>query len=95
METSHKHAPQLTTVVDLAENYDVFLLDCDGVLWRGTDIVDRAFEVVNWLASLGKKVFFLTNSSGRTRDDYVEKIRKFGFLDCTRENIYGSAYTTA
>lgn len=42
-----------------------------------------------------KKVFFLTNSSGRTRDDYVDKIRKLGFKQCTREMIYGSAYTTA
>lgn len=40
-------------------------------------------------------MFFLTNSSGRTRDDYVDKIRKFGFKTCTKEMIYGSAYTTA
>lgn len=50
MEPLLKHSPLLTNVVELAENYDVFLLDCDGVLWRGTEIVDRAFEVVNWLA---------------------------------------------
>jgi ribonucleotide monophosphatase NagD (HAD superfamily) len=42
-----------------------------------------------------KKVFFLTNSSGRTRDDYVDKIKKLGFKECTRDMIYGSAYTTA
>ena len=70
-------------------------MDCDGVLWEGSSAIDRSFDVVNWLHSLGKKVFFLTNSSGRTRDDYVEKIRKYGFHDCTREMIYGSAYTTA
>lgn len=43
----------------------------------------------------GKQVYFLTNSSGRTIDEYVEKIQKFGFKTCTRDMIYGSAYTTA
>ena len=87
---------ELTDITRLAELYDVFLLDCDGVLWRGSSIIDRAFDVVNWLSeTLGKKVFFLTNSSGRTREEYVEKIRKFGFKSCTKEMIYGSAYTTA
>ncbi len=52
----------------------MFLLDCDGVLWSGSSLIDRSFDVVNWLVKLGKKVFFLTNSSGRTRDDYVDKI---------------------
>jgi len=89
------HSPLLITITQLAEQYDVFLLDCDGVLWSGSKIIDRSFEVINWLCQLGKKVFFLTNSSGRTRDDYVEKIRKYGFKGCTREMIYGSAYTTA
>ena len=98
METAKtkSHSPMMTTVTELAELYDIFLLDCDGVLWQGSNVIDRSFEVVNWLCQQpGKKVFFLTNSSGRTRDDYVDKIRKFGFQGCTREMIYGSAYTTA
>ena len=86
----------MTTVTELAELYDIFLLDCDGVLWQGSNVIDRSFEVVNWLCQQpGKQVFFLTNSSGRTRDDYVDKIQKLGFQGCTREMIYGSAYTTA
>lgn len=66
--------------------YDVFLLDCDGVLWSGAQQIDRAFEVVSWLSKLpGKKVFFITNSSGRTRAEYAEKIRKFGFAEVKPE----------
>ena len=53
-------------------------------------------EVINWLAQHPEKqVFFLTNSSGRTRDDYVEKVRKMGWKGITREMVYGSAYITA
>ena len=84
-----------TSIAALAEIYDIFLLDCDGVIWSGSQTIDRSFDVINWLVEQGKKVFFLTNSSGRTRDDYVEKIRKYGFSGCTRQMIYGSAYTTA
>ena len=43
----------------------------------------------------GKQVYFLTNSSGRTRDEYADKIKKLGFGQCTRDMVYGSAYTTA
>jgi 4-nitrophenyl phosphatase len=74
----------------------VFFLDCDGVLWSGSKIIDRAFEVITWLVNeRGKKVFFITNSSGKTRDDYTKRIIEYGFAGCRREMIYGSAYTTA
>jgi 4-nitrophenyl phosphatase len=86
----------MKTITELAELYDIFLLDCDGVLWQGSNVIDRSFEVISWLCQQkGKKVFFVSNSSGRTRDDYVEKIRNLGFQGCTRNMIYGSAYTTA
>jgi ribonucleotide monophosphatase NagD (HAD superfamily) len=40
-------------------------------------------------------VFFITNSSGRTRAEYAEKIRKFGFTEVKPEQVYSSSYTTA
>ena len=86
----------LTTINELAEKYDTFLLDCDGVIWSGSRPIDQAFEVMTWLSEMpGKQIFFLTNSSGRTREEYAEKIRKFGFKTCTKDMVYGSAYTTA
>ena len=68
----------------------------DGVIWSGNKLIDRSLEVINWIASHpGKEVYFLTNSSGRTRDEYVEKVRKMGWKGITRYMVYGSAYTTA
>ena len=68
----------------------------DGVIWSGNKLIDRSLEVINWIASHpGKEVYFLTNSSGRTRDEYVEKVRKMGWKGITRDMVYGSAYTTA
>jgi ribonucleotide monophosphatase NagD (HAD superfamily) len=72
-----------TTVMSLADRYDYFCLDCDGVLWSGSKIIDQAFEVVTWMHNQGKKVFFITNSSGKTREDYRIRIQKFGYEACT------------
>ena len=84
------------TITQLVDNYDVFLLDMDGVIWSGNKIIDRSLEVIDWIASQPQKqVYFLTNSSGRTRDEYVEKVKKMGWKGITREMVYGSAYTTA
>jgi len=30
----------LTTINELAEKYDTFLLDCDGVIWSGSRPID-------------------------------------------------------
>lgn len=66
------------------------------MIWSGSKPIHSSFEVINWIVSQpNKRVFFLTNSSGRTREDYVNKIRAYGFTKCTKEMIYGSAYTTA
>ena len=84
------------TIASLIDSYDVFLLDMDGVIWSGSSIIDRSLEVIDWIAAQpGKQVYFLTNSSGRTRDEYVAKIKKMGWKGITREMVYGSAYTTA
>lgn len=40
-------------------------------------------------------MFFLSNSSGRTRDQMVEKFSKLGVLDVRKEQMYGSAYISA
>ena len=84
------------TIASLVDDYDIFLLDIDGVIWSGNKIIDRSLEVIEWISNHPEKqVYFLTNSSGRTRDEYVEKVKKMGWKGITREMVYGSAYTTA
>eukprot|EP00347_Sterkiella_histriomuscorum_P020427 403337848 len=85
----------LTSVMTLVEKYDYFLLDCDGVIWSGSKVIDQSALVLNYLHFLGKKIFFITNSSGKTRQQYLETFHRIGYQSCTAEQIYGSAYTTA
>ncbi|KAK8397374.1 hypothetical protein O3P69_004830 [Scylla paramamosain] len=53
-----------------------------------------AHVTLNTLQALGKKVFFVTNNSTKSRDDYVEKCGCLGFK-ATKEDILSSAYVLA
>ena len=57
------------TIEQFAQKFDYFLFDCDGVLWYGAKQIGQAFRNIEYLESLGKKVYFVTNSSLISRDD--------------------------
>lgn len=64
-----------TSVRAMAEKYDYFLFDCDGVLWHGDAIhIGQAFRNIEWLESIGKKCFFITNNASMSRDSMVKKM---------------------
>jgi ribonucleotide monophosphatase NagD (HAD superfamily) len=45
---------------------------------------------------MGKKVFYVTNGSGKTREDLVTKFEKLGHPGALNtQQMYGSAYVTA
>ena len=71
-----------------------FIIDMDGVLYRGNRKIDGADRFIEFLQK--KKIPFVlaTNNSTRTRDMYVEKLRNMG-INVDRNNIITSAYVTA
>ncbi|PIO24272.1 Glycerol-3-phosphate phosphatase [Aquarana catesbeiana] len=73
---------------------DTVLFDCDGVLWRGDEAVPGASELVNGLKGSGKRVFYLTNNSTKTRAMYADKLGRLGFSAEPGE-VFGTAYCTA
>lgn len=40
----------------------VFLFDCDGVLWKGDQVIEKATETVNYLIESGKHVYFVVRN---------------------------------
>jgi phosphoglycolate/pyridoxal phosphate phosphatase family enzyme len=72
-----------------------YVFDLDGVLYLGDTAIPYATEAVMRLMASGKHVYFLTNNSGRTRQDYVEKLARVNGLTVTEDAIYTSAYSTA
>lgn len=81
-------------VKQLLDTVDSILFDCDGVIWRGDQAVPGAPEVINLLKKHGKKVFFVTNNSTKTRKMYADKMARMGF-SVTEDEVFGTAYCSA
>jgi NagD protein len=71
-----------------------FLIDMDGVLYRGADLLPGAGEFVRELRSRDIPFRFLTNNSQRTRRDVVAKLSRLG-IDADEEHVFTSAMATA
>ena len=71
-----------------------FLIDMDGVLYRGADLLPGAGEFVRELRSRDIPFRFLTNNSQRTRRDVVAKLSRLG-IDADEQHIFTSAMATA
>lgn len=58
----------------LADNFKCLVLDCDGVLWRGSEAIPGSSEAVQALQRSGKQLAFVTNASARTRAAVADRI---------------------
>ena len=67
-----------TTLEELAERYDGFLLDSYGVLNRAEEPIPFAAEGVGWLKSLGRKVRVLTNNAALSEEDNRKLLSSLG-----------------
>ncbi|MBL4806400.1 MAG: HAD-IIA family hydrolase [Rhodobacteraceae bacterium] len=74
---------------DIADQFDVFLLDAFGVLNVGDTPIKGAPEQVAALQAAGKKVMVLTNGAGMPLEVALQKYKRFGF-DFTAENVIAS-----
>ncbi len=70
-----------------------FLIDMDGVLYRGTDLIPGADRFVRELRDRDIPFRFLTNNSQRTRRDVVARLVRMG-LDVEEEHVFTSAMAT-
>jgi len=71
-----------------------FLLDLDGVIYRGEKALPGAVEFVSCLQSRRIPFLFITNNSTRTPAAVVEKLAAFGLL-LSEEHVLTSSLATA
>ncbi|CAG8489372.1 5113_t:CDS:2 [Dentiscutata erythropus] len=57
------------------DKFDTFLLDCDGVLWRGDHVIPGVQKALSYMRKIGKKILFVTNAS-KSRTGCLEKFKK-------------------
>ena len=71
-----------------------WILDLDGVVWRGDTPVPGAIAAIDRLRAHGERVLFLTNNSSAPIDGYVAKMASMG-LRATADEICSSAQASA
>jgi glycerol 3-phosphatase-2 len=64
--------------VPLADRFDGFLVDLDGVVWIGREPVPGSPEALRVLLEAGKRIVFVTNNPTRRPEVYAERLRGFG-----------------
>ena len=64
----------------------LFVLDMDGTIYLGDNVLPRAIEFVHTLRDKGIKVIFFTNNASKNPNNYVEKLNRLGF-GATREDV--------
>jgi glycerol 3-phosphatase-2 len=62
----------------LADDFDGFLIDLDGVVWIGREPVPGAPEALAALLAAGKQIVFVTNNPGKPPVAYAERLRSMG-----------------
>ena len=75
------------------KDIDLFLMDMDGTIYHGDEIIPGALEFFSLLRSQGKHYVFMTNNSSKGRKAYVEKLKRLG-IAATEEHIVSSVNAT-
>ncbi len=71
-----------------------FIIDMDGVIYHGDQLLPAAPEFLEWLKTEQKKFLFLTNSSQSTPRELHQKMARLG-VEVGEEHFYTSALATA
>src|SRR5436190_10968213 len=71
-----------------------YLIDMDGVIYRGGQLIPGADRFIDELRSADVPLVFLTNNSQRTRRDVVTKLERLG-IDVEERHVFTCAMATA
>jgi phosphoglycolate/pyridoxal phosphate phosphatase family enzyme len=78
----------------LADRFDGFLIDLDGVVWEGREMLPGAVEALGALLGAGKEIVFVTNNSVRAPAQYAARLRKAG-VEVADERVISGGVATA
>ena len=71
-----------------------FLIDMDGVIYRGGELIPGADRFINRLVHEGIPFLFLTNNSQRTQRDVATKLARLG-INVSERHLFTCAMSTA
>lgn len=67
-------------VLKFIDNIKTVLVDCEGTLWLGEQVIAGSPQVINCLRKMDKQIFFVTNNSTKAREEFVMKAKKMDFI---------------
>lgn len=70
------------------------VFDLDGTIYFGSELAEKANEVIQKSRSSFEKIFFVTNNSAKKREQIFEKLIKLG-IDVQLEEVINSSYAIA
>lgn len=98
VKTAEVATPAKLQGADMQKNFmdgiDIFIFDCDGVIWRGDSVIDGVPAVLDKLRAAGKRCFFVTNNSTKSRKGYKAKFDSLA-LNVPPEEIFSSSFAAA
>lgn len=62
----------------LADEYDGLLVDLDGVVWIGRELIPGGADALRKLLASGVEIVFVTNNPGKPASTYAERLREAG-----------------
>jgi glycerol 3-phosphatase-2 len=77
----------------LADEFDGLLVDLDGVVWIGREMVPGAVEALSELLAGGKEIVFVTNNSVKQPAAYAARLREAGIAAADDRVLTGGAVT--
>ncbi|MDR6226242.1 TIGR01457 family HAD-type hydrolase [Desmospora profundinema] len=78
----------------MSYRYRGYLIDLDGTLFRGREVIEGGLAFVSGLEKRGIQTLYLTNNASRTPEQVAEKLRDFGY-PAAPEQVVTSAQATA
>jgi 4-nitrophenyl phosphatase len=76
------------------EGFDNYFFDWDGVLFEGEHPLPFAGETIAALRRAGKRIYFLTNASGFSRQGVADKLERCG-VEAHVEEVFVASYAAA
>ncbi|ADU31656.1 HAD-superfamily subfamily IIA hydrolase like protein [Evansella cellulosilytica DSM 2522] len=78
----------------MLKNYEGYLIDLDGTMYRGEEKIDAASRFVKNLEKKGIPYLFVTNNSSRTPKQVSEKLMSMD-IPATKDHVFTSSIATA
>ncbi|MFC5711178.1 TIGR01457 family HAD-type hydrolase [Thalassorhabdus alkalitolerans] len=74
--------------------YKGYLIDLDGTVYRGKEIIPEAVEFVSSLKEQNLPYLFVTNNSSETPESVAQKLQNMG-IPCETKHVFTSSMATA